>query len=56
MFRGGVWLPLVGADEERVKSLRPVAERIARTTEKRVVLARFKEREDLEVIGNLRVT
>ena len=47
--RGGdSWMPLVGADEDRVESLRPLAMAIPRTTGKRIVLARFKNREDLE--------
>jgi len=45
---GDRWLPLVGADMDRVESLRPLAMGVACATEKRIVLARFGDREDLE--------
>lgn len=47
---GGVMMPLLGADRARVESLRPYAEMSARATGKRVVLARFDVRTDVEVI------
>ena len=50
-FMGGMWMPLVGADKDRVNSLKPIAERIAKITKKKITLVQFKNREDLEVIG-----
>ncbi len=47
---GGMMLPMVGADMERVESLRPVAQQIAAMTGKRIVVAKFSAREDLEII------
>ena len=47
---GDNWMPLVGADLKRVDSLRPITKQVAQTTGKRVVLAKFTHREDLEVI------
>lgn len=35
------WLPLIGADEDRIRSLRPVAEGVARATGRPVQLRRF---------------
>lgn len=46
----GVMMPMVMADEERIRSLRPMAAAIARASNKRVVLARFSVREDMEII------
>lgn len=46
---GDVWMPLVGADMKRVESLRPLAKEIAQTTGKRIVLAKFTVREDMEI-------
>ncbi len=45
---GDKWMPLVGADMDRVESLKPLAMGVARATGKRIVLARFGDREDLE--------
>lgn len=45
------WMPLVGADMERAKELRPYAEAVARGIGKRVTLAHFTKREDLESFG-----
>ncbi len=47
---GDMWLPLIGADMDRVKFLRPFAETVAQVTDKKIVLARFGVREDLEEI------
>ena len=44
------WMPMVGADEERMLSLRPEAELVAKTSKKNVILVKFSTREDLEVI------
>lgn len=48
---GNNWFPLIAADEARVKSLKPIAKRIAQRTKKKITLAKFKVREDLEVIS-----
>ncbi len=45
---GNMWMPLVGADMDRVESLKPLAVGVARLTGKRIVLAKFSVREDLE--------
>jgi len=47
---GNTWMPLVGADMKRVDSLRPIAKQIAEATKKRIVLAKFTVREDMEEI------
>ena len=48
----GQWmLPLVGADMDRVDSLRPYALDIAGKTGKKIKLVRFTNREDLEEIA-----
>lgn len=44
------WMPMVCADEARVKSFRPIAEKIARDSDKTITLARFTVRTDLETI------
>ncbi len=43
-------MPLVGADMDRVRSLRPLAEAIAHLTGLPVRLVRFSRRNDLEEI------
>lgn len=43
-------MPLVGADMDRIKSLRPYAELMRRTTGYPVRLVRFGSREDLEIL------
>jgi hypothetical protein len=45
---GGVHMPMVGADMDRIKSLRPHAELVRRATGYPVRLIRFAMREDLE--------
>jgi len=50
MQTGMGWMPLVGADMARVKSLRPIAETIARSSGKPVKLLRFTTREEIEII------
>ncbi len=48
--RFGVWIPLVGADMDRMKSLIPEAQRIAQVSGKSIKLVRFSQRTELEVI------
>lgn len=50
---GGALMPLVGADIEIVRSLRPMAREIAIATGKNITLVHFSTREDLEVITPL---
>lgn len=45
-----VWLPLIGADMERVDSLREIARGIGYETGKKVTLVHFSNREDVEII------
>jgi len=45
-----IWVPLVGADMARVDSLRPIALGIGRQSGKKIKLARFSNRQDLETI------
>ncbi len=47
---GNMWMPLVGADMDRIDSLRPLAESVARLTGKKIVMAKFSVREDMEEI------
>lgn len=44
------WMPMIGADEERIKQMRPIAEQLAAASGKRCVVAQFSVRTDLEVI------
>lgn len=44
------WMPFVCADMDRVKSLRPFAEEIAKYRKMTVRLAKFTVREDVEVV------
>lgn len=48
---GNDWMPLVAADEARLKSLKPIAQKIATITKQKIILARFKVREDVETIN-----
>ena len=45
------WLPLVGADQARVDSLRPYAQATANTTGTPVKLLKFSTRTEVEVIN-----
>ena len=47
---GSAWMPLVGADMERMNSLKKHAEAIAKATGRRIVLAEFSVRKDIEEI------
>jgi hypothetical protein len=52
-YRGsdGDWLPLIGADQERVDALQPLAQTIADTTGKRIRLCEFECRvEVMEIL------
>ena len=46
----GQWMPFIAADEDRLRSLRPRAELLARASGRPVRLVRFSVREDLETI------
>ena len=46
----GIAMPLVGADMARVDSLRPIAQQLAKDMHKKITLAKFSVREDLEVL------
>jgi hypothetical protein len=46
----GAMIPLIGADEARIKSYRPFAIKVARASAKRIFLAHFSQRTDLEEI------
>jgi hypothetical protein len=47
---GGVMLPLIAADAERLEALRPFAVRAARASGRPVRLVRFDRRTDVEVV------
>jgi hypothetical protein len=44
------WTPLIGADVDRMKSLRPYAEGLHRTSGQPMRLVRYSQREDLEIL------
>ena len=44
------WMPMVGADEERMASLKPMAQELANATGQRITLVKFSDRTDLETI------
>lgn len=48
-FTDGGWMPLVGADMERVESLRNVARGLATDLGKRITLVEFTTRTEKEV-------
>lgn len=52
-FKGEQWMPMVGADEARMKSLKQKAQEIANTTGQKIALAEFSVRTDLETIEPL---
>ena len=47
---GGVVMPMIASDRVRIDDLRPTAEQIAREMGRKVTLARFEVRTDVEVI------
>jgi len=49
-FKGEQWAPMVGADEARMISLKPMAQEIANTTGQKITLVKFSVRADLETI------
>lgn len=48
MRMGNFWVPMVGADMERMEALRPAAEKIAKVSGHRIRLVRFAVRLELE--------
>ena len=47
---GGTWMPMVGADEARIKSLKGKAQEIANTTGHKITLMKFSTKTVLETI------
>lgn len=47
----GVWIPMIGADQARLRSLEPVVREMVAQSKMPVVLAQFAQRTDLETIG-----
>ena len=47
---GNTFMPLVGADMDRVESLRPIAVNMANIYKTKITLAKFTTRTDLEEI------
>jgi len=45
---GGTLMPLMAADETRLKSITPIAQKIATLTKKKVKLVKFTMREEIE--------
>ena len=50
-FANGAWMPMVGADLDRVNSLRPMAHAIVLATGQKITLVRFTAREEVEEIS-----
>lgn len=48
---GGMAMPMLGADRERVDQLRPLAQELARTHSAKITLCRFEVRTELETFG-----
>jgi hypothetical protein len=48
---GAMTLPLIAADKRRLEQLKPTARALVHTFGKPVRLVRFKQREDIELIG-----
>lgn len=49
------WMPMVGADEKRMASLRPMAQELANALGQTITLVKFSVRTDLERIDPKRV-
>lgn len=49
MMDASGWIPLVGADEQRMNELRDYAQALADESGQQVTLARFSQREDVKV-------
>jgi hypothetical protein len=47
---GSMWMPMVGADMDRVNNLRPLAAAIGKQLNKKIKLLKFTNREEIEVI------
>lgn len=45
------WLPMIAPDEDRLKSLRPLAELIAKQTKRSIKIIKLGVREDVETIN-----
>jgi hypothetical protein len=50
LMHNGTWMPLVGADLDRVSSLEPIAQETADATGKCVTLAHFSKRDEIKLI------
>ena len=48
--RTSQWVPMIAADEERLKALRPFAHQISVVTRQKVKLVKFHTREDIGAI------
>jgi len=46
----GQWMPMVGADKERMESLRPIAQGLANESGQKITLVKFSFRSDIETI------
>ena len=49
------WMPMVGADEKRMASLKPMAQELANASGQTITLVKFSVRTDLERIDPKRV-
>ena len=49
-WSGSGWFPMVGADEERMKSLEPLAQEWANELKKTVTLAKFSIRTNIKLL------
>jgi hypothetical protein len=49
-YNGTEWMPMVGADKERMESLKPAARELAKAARRPIKLVRFFIREEIEVI------
>ncbi len=49
-FKPEQWAPMVGADEARMASIKPIAQELANTTGQKITLVKFSVRTDLETI------
>lgn len=47
---GGVFMPLIAADKDRLDSLRPLAKDMLRLSKKKIFLVKFSQRSEIEEI------
>ncbi len=53
-FKKAQWMPMVGADEARMMSLKPRAQEVANASGQTIILVKFSTKTELETIDPVR--